>query len=108
METSETGVWAAGDCVESHHRVSNRPVAIALGTHANKQGVVVGVNATGGDARFAGVIGTAVTKICESRSGAPASTSTRRATRASTSRRPPIEQSTRARATTRARPTRSR
>ena len=65
METSETGVWAAGDCVESRHRVSNRPVTIALGTHANKQGVVVGVNATGGDARFPGVIGTTVTKICD-------------------------------------------
>ena len=57
-------MWAAGDCVECHHRVSNRPVAIALGTHANKQGRVVGINVTGGDARFAGVVGTAVTKIC--------------------------------------------
>jgi len=49
----------------SHHRVSNRPVVVALGTHANKQGRVVGVNVTGGDAQFAGVIGTAATKICE-------------------------------------------
>jgi len=64
MATSGAGVWAAGDCVESHHRVSNRPVTIALGTHANKQGKVVGINVTGGDARFGGVIGTAVTKIC--------------------------------------------
>jgi NADPH-dependent 2,4-dienoyl-CoA reductase/sulfur reductase-like enzyme len=65
MATSAAGVWAAGDCVQCHHRVSGRPVTIALGTHANKQGVVVGVNATGGDARFGGVIGTALTKICE-------------------------------------------
>ena len=65
MATSAPGVWAAGDCVECHHRVSNRPVAIALGTHANKQGRVVGINVTGGDATFAGVVGTAVTKICE-------------------------------------------
>src|SRR5262249_694230 len=64
MATSVAGVWAAGDCVESHHRVSNRPVTIALGTHANKQGRVAGINITGGDARFGGVIGTAVTKIC--------------------------------------------
>ena len=64
MATSVAGVWAAGDCVESHHRISNRPVTIALGTHANKQGRVIGINVTGGDARFAGVIGTAVTKIC--------------------------------------------
>jgi NADPH-dependent 2,4-dienoyl-CoA reductase/sulfur reductase-like enzyme len=65
MATSAPGVWAAGDCVESHHRVSNRPVTIALGTHANKQGLVIGINVTGGDARFGGVLGTAVTKICE-------------------------------------------
>jgi len=65
MATSVPHVWAAGDCVECHHRVSNRPVVVALGTHANKQGRVVGVNVTGGDAQFAGVIGTAATKICE-------------------------------------------
>jgi NADPH-dependent 2,4-dienoyl-CoA reductase/sulfur reductase-like enzyme len=58
------GVYAAGDCVESHHRVLDRPVNIQLGTHANKQGRIAGANATGGDLRFPGVIGTAVSKIC--------------------------------------------
>lgn len=65
MTTSAEGVWAAGDCVETFHRVSCKPVAIALGTHANKQGKVVGVNVTGGYAAFPGVIGTAVTKVCD-------------------------------------------
>lgn len=65
MATSTEGIWAAGDCVQCHHRVSDRPVTIALGTHANKQGIVAGENATGGDAAFAGVLGTAVTKICD-------------------------------------------
>lgn len=64
MRTSVDGVWAAGDCVETFHRVSRRPVAIALGTHANKQGRVVGINVGGGYATFPGVVGTAVTKIC--------------------------------------------
>jgi NADPH-dependent 2,4-dienoyl-CoA reductase/sulfur reductase-like enzyme len=58
------GVFAAGDCVESWHRVLRRPVNVQLGTHANKQGRVAGVNATGGDARFPGVLGTAVSRIC--------------------------------------------
>jgi NADPH-dependent 2,4-dienoyl-CoA reductase/sulfur reductase-like enzyme len=58
------GVFAAGDCAESHHRLLDRQVSIQLGTHANKQGRIAGVNATGGDARFPGVIGTAVSKIC--------------------------------------------
>jgi NADPH-dependent 2,4-dienoyl-CoA reductase/sulfur reductase-like enzyme len=64
METSVGGVWAGGDCVESVDRVTGRRVVIPLGTHANKQGRVVGVNVTGGNARFPGVVGTAATKIC--------------------------------------------
>jgi NADPH-dependent 2,4-dienoyl-CoA reductase/sulfur reductase-like enzyme len=63
MQTSVPGVWAAGDCAESFHRVSGRPAWIALGTHANKQGRVVGINVSGGQAAFPGVIGTAVTKV---------------------------------------------
>jgi NADPH-dependent 2,4-dienoyl-CoA reductase/sulfur reductase-like enzyme len=59
------GVWAAGDCVEVEHRVSGRPVAIALGTHANKQGRVAGVNIGGGYATFPGVVGTAISKVCD-------------------------------------------
>ncbi len=64
MHTQRPSVWAAGDCVEVHHRVSRRPVTIALGTHANKQGRVAGVNLGGGYATFPGVVGTAVTKVC--------------------------------------------
>jgi NADPH-dependent 2,4-dienoyl-CoA reductase/sulfur reductase-like enzyme len=64
QQTSAAGVWAAGDCVETTHRISLQPVTIALGTHANKQGRVAGINATGGYAAFPGVIGTAITKIC--------------------------------------------
>ncbi|MEX1009405.1 MAG: FAD-dependent oxidoreductase [Acidimicrobiia bacterium] len=64
MHTAIEGVWAAGDCVETRHRVSGRAVAIALGTHANKQGRVAGINIGGGSASFPGVIGTAITKIC--------------------------------------------
>ncbi|GIG86005.1 flavoprotein oxidoreductase [Plantactinospora endophytica] len=59
------GVWAAGDCVESVHRVSGQPVFVPLGTHANKQGRVAGINIGGGYATFAGVVGTAVTKVCD-------------------------------------------
>lgn len=64
MRTELDGIWAAGDCVETFHRVSRRGVHIALGTHANKQGRIAGVNIGGGYATFPGVVGTAVTKIC--------------------------------------------
>ena len=59
------GVWAAGDCVESTHLVSGRPAYIPLGTHANKQGRVAGIDIGGGYATFPGVVGTAVTKVCD-------------------------------------------
>jgi NADPH-dependent 2,4-dienoyl-CoA reductase/sulfur reductase-like enzyme len=64
MRTGIDGIWAAGDCVETFHRISRRGVHIALGTHANKQGRVAGINIGGGYATFPGVLGTAVTKIC--------------------------------------------
>ncbi|MQA97993.1 MAG: flavoprotein oxidoreductase [Streptosporangiales bacterium] len=65
MRTTAPGVWSAGDCVETFHRITGRPVAIALGTHANKQGRVAGIGIGGGYATFPGVIGTAVTKVCD-------------------------------------------
>ncbi len=65
MRTQVPGVWAAGDCVESIHRLSGQRVVVALGTHANKQGRVAGVNLGGGYATFPGVIGTAITKVCD-------------------------------------------
>lgn len=58
------GVWAAGDCVESFDRVSRQKVHVALGTHANKQGRVLGTNVGGGYARFPGIVKTAVSKVC--------------------------------------------
>jgi len=64
MRTTVPGVWAAGDCAEKFHLVSRQPVAIALGTHANKEGRTAGINIGGGYETFPGVIGTAVTKVC--------------------------------------------
>lgn len=62
--TALDGVWSAGDCCESTHLVSGGKVHVALGTVANKQGRVAGTNIGGGRARFPGVLGTAVSKIC--------------------------------------------
>ncbi len=64
MRTRVPGVWAAGDCVEATHRVSGRPVNFHLGTIANKQGRIAGINIGGGDEAFPGVLGTAITKVC--------------------------------------------
>jgi NADPH-dependent 2,4-dienoyl-CoA reductase/sulfur reductase-like enzyme len=59
------GVWAAGDCVETWDRVRLDWVHAPLGTHANKQGRVLGTNLGGGSARFPGIVGTALTKVCD-------------------------------------------
>jgi NADPH-dependent 2,4-dienoyl-CoA reductase/sulfur reductase-like enzyme len=58
-------VWAGGDCVEVVDRTTGRNVHIALGTHANKHGRVMGTNIAGGDLTFPGVVRTAITRICD-------------------------------------------
>jgi NADPH-dependent 2,4-dienoyl-CoA reductase/sulfur reductase-like enzyme len=63
METSLRGVFAAGDCAETVHTVTGRPVWIPLGTTANKTGRVAGANAAGGRERFNGVAGTTILGI---------------------------------------------
>jgi NADPH-dependent 2,4-dienoyl-CoA reductase/sulfur reductase-like enzyme len=64
QRTTLDGVFAAGDCCESRHLVSGRTTHVALGTVANKQGRVAGINLGGGYATFPGVVGTAITKVC--------------------------------------------
>ena len=63
MRTGLENVWAGGDCAESFHLVSRRPVNIPLGTVANRHGRVAGANIGGKYAAFRGVVGTAVSKI---------------------------------------------
>ncbi len=58
-------IWAGGDCVEVLDLVSGRERHIPLGTHANKHGQIIGANAGGGYGTFPGVVGTAVSKVCD-------------------------------------------
>jgi NADPH-dependent 2,4-dienoyl-CoA reductase/sulfur reductase-like enzyme len=62
MRTSLSGIYAAGDCVVTHHRLLGA-TWLPLGTTAHKQGRVAGENAVGGDRRFAGSLGTQVVKV---------------------------------------------
>lgn len=63
QRTSVPGIWAAGDVAEAQHLVTGRPAWVPLGTTANKQGKVAGENIAGGDARFGGIVGSAVAKV---------------------------------------------
>ncbi|MCK8435052.1 FAD-dependent oxidoreductase [Streptomyces sp. D2-8] len=58
-------IWAGGDCVEVLDLVSGQDRHVPLGTHANKHGQVIGTNIGGGYATFPGVVGTAVSKVCD-------------------------------------------
>lgn len=64
QQTSADGVWAAGDCAESTHLVSGEPTYVALGTTANRQGRVAGINIGGEYATFPGVLATAASRFC--------------------------------------------
>ena len=63
METNIKDVYAAGDCAESTHIVTQKPALQQLGTVAVRHGKVAGINAAGGYALFTGVLGSAVTRL---------------------------------------------
>jgi NADPH-dependent 2,4-dienoyl-CoA reductase/sulfur reductase-like enzyme len=63
MRTNLPDVLAAGDCVETWHRLLEAPTYLPLGTTAHKQGRIAGETAVGGTAEFAGSLGTQVVKV---------------------------------------------
>jgi NADPH-dependent 2,4-dienoyl-CoA reductase/sulfur reductase-like enzyme len=64
MRTNMPDVFAAGDCVVTHHRLLGETY-LPLGTTAHKQGRVAGENALGGNREYPGSLGTQVVKIFE-------------------------------------------
>lgn len=63
LQTSDTSIYAAGDCVEVMHIVSGKPVNIPLGSLANRQGRVAGSNAAGKKQKFGPITGTTVIRV---------------------------------------------
>jgi NADPH-dependent 2,4-dienoyl-CoA reductase/sulfur reductase-like enzyme len=63
MRTNVDGIFAAGDCVHTYHRLLQQDAYLPLGTTAHKQGRVAGENALGGTREFAGSLGTQVLKV---------------------------------------------
>jgi NADPH-dependent 2,4-dienoyl-CoA reductase/sulfur reductase-like enzyme len=62
LRTNLPDVYAAGDCIATHHRLLGESY-LPLGTTAHKQGRIAGENALGGSREFAGSLGTQVVKI---------------------------------------------
>jgi len=65
MATEVADIWAAGDCVQTWHRMLERHVYMPLGTTAHKQGRVAGENMLGGNCEFKGSLGTQVVKVLD-------------------------------------------
>ena len=62
METSIPDIYACGDCVEENLVISNTKIWLPLGSNANKEGRTAAINACGGEDKFLGVLGSAVTR----------------------------------------------
>ena len=60
MRTSDPHIWAVGDAVEVKNRITNRWELIPLARPANRQARIAADAICGRDARFDGVLGTAV------------------------------------------------
>jgi NADPH-dependent 2,4-dienoyl-CoA reductase/sulfur reductase-like enzyme len=64
------GIWAAGDCVVTRDRITGDLIHVPLGTHANKQGIVVADSIAAEmlgeepQLEFPGIVQTAITKFC--------------------------------------------
>ncbi|MGM7724117.1 CoA-disulfide reductase [Metabacillus sp. Hm71] len=63
MQTSLEDVYAAGDCATQYHRIKEKDDHIPLGTHANKQGQIAGLNMINHHKTFKGVVGTSIIKF---------------------------------------------
>jgi NADPH-dependent 2,4-dienoyl-CoA reductase/sulfur reductase-like enzyme/rhodanese-related sulfurtransferase len=63
MRTSDTSIYAGGDCVSVKNIITGKNGYLPLGSMANRQGRVIGTNLAGGSAIFPGYVGTWAVKL---------------------------------------------
>ncbi|MDR4499430.1 MAG: FAD-dependent oxidoreductase [Candidatus Scalindua sp.] len=63
QETNISDVYGVGDCTETIHLVTGKPIWFPLATTSNKQGRVAGINVAGANDQFPGIVGTFVVKV---------------------------------------------
>ena len=63
LATSRADIYAVGDVTAVRHLVTGEPAWLPLGDTANKQGRTLGALLSAHQARFRGVVGTAITKV---------------------------------------------
>jgi NADPH-dependent 2,4-dienoyl-CoA reductase/sulfur reductase-like enzyme len=69
QQSKRMNVYAAGDCCESRHRVSGKPVWAPYAGVAAKQGWVAGDRVAGGRLSFPGVLGTSLVRLFDLEAG---------------------------------------
>ncbi|MEI3604828.1 FAD-dependent oxidoreductase [Pseudogracilibacillus sp. SE30717A] len=65
METNIKDIYAAGDCTLQYHMVKEQDDYIPLGTTANKQGRIAGLNMAGQPRIFKGITGSSIIKFMD-------------------------------------------
>ena len=65
MRTSDSNIFAGGDCVEIQDMVSGLPTLMPLGSLANRQGRVIANTIAGISSEFKGTVGTFCLKVFE-------------------------------------------
>ncbi|MDR2719710.1 MAG: FAD-dependent oxidoreductase [Nitrososphaerota archaeon] len=63
METNVKDVYAVGDCAETTHFITHKPICPQLGTVAVRQGKIAGANTGGANTQFTGVLASAITRL---------------------------------------------
>lgn len=64
LQTSDSFIYAAGDCAETWHAVLEKPYYLPLGSIANRMGRIAGGNSTGKQSnKFSPVTGTIIIKV---------------------------------------------
>ena len=63
MQTSDDFIYAAGDCADAFHIVSEKPTWIPLALYANRGGWTVADNICGKKSSIPGIVGTSVFKV---------------------------------------------
>lgn len=63
MQTSDTNIYACGDCIETYSTITGKPLYRPLGSTANKTGRIAGDTMTGGTMSYQGNLSTSIFKI---------------------------------------------
>ncbi|MDH3349536.1 MAG: FAD-dependent oxidoreductase [Desulfobulbaceae bacterium] len=63
FQTTDSNIYAGGDCIENLHLVTGKPVYFPSGSLANRHGRMIGSNVLGATEEFPGVVTTFILKM---------------------------------------------